>query len=203
MSKFSNLLAGTRKRKRVQLPLISGDPVDVDLRMLTPLETVAVIEGATEFARTRKAAEIADGNAIYDLGIQVHTLAVAVVDPEVPDREVPFFDGGVEQILSSQLLARDAIAWLFAMYEQHVDEFALARSELTEDGMRQLIESSAEGDLIPFSKLRPTMQWIFVRSMAALLRISLKASSSSGSGSGSKANGIATESDESAESAQE
>lgn len=183
MSKFSNAVAGVRKRTPAQLQLINGDQVPVDIRMLTPMESVAVLEDATRFAQKRGAAAVEDGNPIYDLGLYVHTLALAVLDPEVREEESPYFDGGADQILNSPLLGRDSIAHLFALYEEHVDRMALSPREMTEDGLKALIESCAEGDMLPFSKLRPGMQWSYTHSSARLLRSLLRAKSSSGPGS--------------------
>lgn len=184
MPNFSKVIGGSRVREPVEMQLVNGDKVQVDLRMLTPMETIQVVEEATKFARERNAAIIDDGNPIYDLGIFVHTLALAVVDPEFKDREVPYFDGGADQILNSQLLGRDSIAHLFALYEIHVDRMSLSPREMSEDGLKQMIESCAEGDMLPFSRLRPGMQWSFTRSTAKLLRGFLRDRSSPGAGSG-------------------
>jgi hypothetical protein len=183
MSTFSKVLGGARERKRAHLTLADGTQVPVDVRMLTPMESAAVVSRATEFARERGAAELTDGNPIYDLGIYVHTLAIACLDTERPNEDAKFFDGGHEQILNSEILAPDSIAHLFALYEHHMDEVSLSPSEMDEAGLRRLIESSAKGDMLPFCKLRPGMQWSFVHSMAVLLHKLLSPSTSSGSGS--------------------
>jgi hypothetical protein len=168
----------------VDLPLTDGRVVQVDLRILTPLETIEVLGAAYGEAKGKGVTEPEDGQPIYDLALMVQTLVRACVDPDSPP-EAPalFFDGGVEGILASPLLGTDTIAFLFELYEQHADTMAISPKELDEGTLRNLIESSAGGDLLPFSKLRPGMQWTFVRSMASLLRSFLKDRSGSSSAS--------------------
>lgn len=182
MPTFAEVRQGTRARKPATLVLSTGQEVVVDLRVLTPLETIGVLAAAAAFARGRDM-PADDGSQVYDLAVQVHTLVVACLDHDSPaDAPKPFFDS-VDQVLASQVLPPDGIAHLFAVYEAHADSMALSPEQLTEAGMRQLIEATAEGDMLPFCKLRPGMQWSFVRFMALAQRTALRAKLPSTSGS--------------------
>lgn len=191
MPTFGQLRQGTAAREPAQLRLVTGEDVRVDLRLLAPLETIGVLSAAAVRARASNT-EAEDGQPVYDLAVAAHTLALAAVDPESPEQDPrPFFDSA-DQMLGSPLLTTDAILHLFEQYEHFVDRMALAPAQLDEAGMRALIESCAEGDLLPFSRLRPGTQWSFVRFLAAAQRSALRAKlpSTSGSESGTaKPNG--------------
>lgn len=171
------VLKGTRARKTVLLD-VSGEKVAVDLRVLATIEYADVLERARAFAKARGVEDPSDGNPLYDFGIQVETLAIAILDSEKPKDFAPFFASS-KQILEADVLTRDHIAYLFAHYEVFASEQSPLRGELDKADFLRLIAKSAEGDFGPFCSLQPATQWASFRSLAVLFLSSPTANSQS------------------------
>jgi hypothetical protein len=151
---------------------------------LTGLEEAAVLAKARGFAKERGVDDPRDGNPIYDLGQWVHTLAVACIDPESPEEAPrPFFEGGADQILASELLGRDVIAYLYEHQQSWQDEVSpRARTIGAAELVAHVVEVASTEDPTPFLRLVPALRWSLHRSMALALLTSptLKSLLSSG-----------------------
>ena len=149
------------------------DDILVGVRVLSGLEIAGVLEDARKFAKARGVDDPKEGNPLYDLGVSVHTLAVAYIDPDATDPESPaarFFDGGVQQILDDPNLGRDGIIYLHEQQETWQDLCSPQASKVdagTFDAV--LTDLAGEGGFSFFCQLRPGLRWVYMRSMASLL----------------------------------
>jgi hypothetical protein len=144
-------------------------PTLVDLIVLTGEEEAHVLEKARAFAVGKGVPEPKQGEPLFDLGVMVYTLLLAVIDNDSPaGAERPFFDSA-EQIL--QHLDRERVAYLHALQELWQDECAPLRKDLSEQEMLDWVLQLAESEdpQVPFGKLRPGSLWIYMRSLARLL----------------------------------
>ena len=174
--RFAQLLKGSLARRAVEITI--GDTKQtVDVRPLNAFEIAGVLQRAKAFAAAR-GADADESSSIYELGLHIETLAVAVVDHDSPeDKPVPFFDS-VTQLLESELLTPEHIAFLYAHYETWADDCSPRDKELGPADFMRLIALSAGGDMSPFCSLRPGTQWASFRSLASLYLRSLTDKSS-------------------------
>ena len=175
MAKFSDLIEGTLARK-TETADIGGAPRTFDVRPLTPFEHASVLTSARADAKEAGVDSPDDGEPIYELAREIHTLAFGVMDTDAPDS--PFFDGGAEQIRASKLLTRDAIAFIYSLWERWDDECSIRKGFLTEADLTRVIEEASVGNAGPFFALRPGAQWSCMRITAARLLDSRKIKSS-------------------------
>jgi hypothetical protein len=181
---------GTRAIKRVPLPLAhdgyalqaptEGDPQGVavssseappipmvGLRALTSLEMLGAVE-ATVAETKRRGGQPQPGDPIYDLELMHQVLTLGCIDPDDP-KHGPFFDGGTEQIRSSELLCGDGVALLYQLWAMHHDAVQQPLGELNEQVLDEIIEKGAgqEGAAF-FLRLAPALQlssWLFMANM--------------------------------------
>jgi hypothetical protein len=184
--KYSNWTQGIRAIREIELPTISkpapgagevpelndtAKPPKVGVRVLNPGEVVAVLEFAQDFAGEHRVKEPKPGNPLYDYGIALKTVEIGCVDPD-SDRRRPesFFDGGIEQILSSNDLGQDGVQYLAEVQRRWQALCAPQASELSKEQVEEAVEILA-GDkgLDFFERCGPALQWNLVRSMASLL----------------------------------
>lgn len=198
MATFGSIAKGTRARKRVKLPLagarcnaetfeFEGDVVEVDLRALTPAEQSEVFSKARAFAiASSKVENPEDGDPLYDQAIILHTLVIACVDKDSPeDAPRPFFDGGFDQLHSTEQLSGDHIAYLYEQQKLWEDEVSPRLMHLTEAQFMAGVLLTASGDQRFFSNARRGTQWSLLRGAAARLVTLLAEKSLSGTGSAS------------------
>lgn len=186
MPTFSSIVAGPRARKRVTLPLPGsrfdvdagkweGPTIDVDMRPLRADEYDAALAGARDYAVSRGLAEPTDGDDLFDRGKMAHTLALACVDVDSPlDSPRPFFDGGVEQILTSEALTPEVLAYLYEQQQLVQDDASPLRKNLSPAEFTTAVLATAAGDMSFFVCMRPGTQWSFTRSLASLLAESMR-----------------------------
>ena len=165
--KFSTVVLGTRAERPVTVD-IRGAACAFALRPLTGTEEAAALAEATEFAKTRRAEQIAPGNALFDLGLMIATLAIACVDPDSPaGARAPFFDGGASQIADA--LDSEQIAYLYARYELwQADCSPSQRAKSGDELIRLLIDVVEAEDDLPFSRARLADVWKLLRITGAL-----------------------------------
>lgn len=136
MSRFENILKGNKARKTVEFPA----PIDaenpeskllVDLVILAGDEEAEALAAAREYAKGKGSEDPKGGDPHYDLGLMVHTLARACLDPDVPGSFVFFFGAGgadkdfkamAEVILAR--LDRERIAYLHGLQQVWQTELA-------------------------------------------------------------------------------
>lgn len=191
MAKFSEVAAGYRARRPIKLPLPGaqvdpetgewvGPNVDLDIRVLRDDEYTDVLQHALAFARKRGLEKPEDGDPLYERGKMVHTLAIACIDRESPkEAPAPFFDGGVEQIQTSEAMTPEVIGYLFLQQQIFQDEVSPLRKDMTPAEFLAAAIQTAKGNMAFFVNSRPGVQWNFLRTMASQFIASLAASSPS------------------------
>lgn len=193
--KFRDVALGTRATKTIPLPLVHepGGPDKAPspllaIRVLSGEETAEIIDKALDYARRPGKPEPKAGDPLYELGIRVHTLHLACVDPDAPNPESPDarFFSSIDEILGSHLIGRDVIYYLYEAYEAWQDHCAPQPREI--DGTEfwaKITELAKSNDPLAFERYRPATRWNLARSMAILLLNSLAPKSPSGSASDS------------------
>lgn len=194
-SQFTNILKGTRAIKRVTCPVVNvsanatADSPEAPLqfecgvRVLTGAEHEDVY--AKALARTKRlGGEDRDDSHLYNLSLQVYTIASAYVDPD-SDPESPklYFGDNIEdaaeKILKSELLSRDTLAYL-AEVQESWQEQCNPQTAPSRDEMLRCIEEGAK-DASFFLLLRPGARQICMLTMAQMLVDLLKDKSSASS----------------------
>ena len=150
-----------------------GNEIEIGLRVLSGIELTDILEAAREFAKKRGVDKPEPTDPLYDLGMSVHTLALACVDPDHPDPDSPdalFFDGGVDQILASPHLGRDGITYLREMHETWQDLCAPQAKKLDIAEFDIALDEIASSGGLPFYySLGPAVRWNLTHTMAVLL----------------------------------
>ena len=188
MGSFSNIAKGTFARRTVTI-VIGGADVAVDVRVVSPQEEGDILAGALKFAIARGGVDPKVGDPLYDYGKALHVCLIACIDPlSSQDDPRPFFDGGMDQVLSSRVLTRAHLMFLAQHQEVWQDENAPYRINISNENIISRIEKIAGGDIDPFAELEPCMQWLLVRTMASLYIDSLEIRSASGSSSQDSSN---------------
>lgn len=195
MAKFSDVATGTKKRQPTLLPLPGAQfdaeknewvgPTDpLDLRPLHEEEHLDVLAGALAFARKRGLDKPEDGDDLYEHGKMVHTLALACVDRDSPkDAPAPYFDGGVEQILKSEIMTPEVVGHLYLQQQLLQDEVSPLKKDLTPGEFLAAAITTAKGNMSFFVNSRPGTLWSFVRTLASQHVASLTRSSPSSASS--------------------
>jgi len=197
MAKFSDVAAGIRARTPAVLPLPgatvdgetgawSGPTADLDLRALNEEEYGDVLSAALAYAKGKGLSAPEDGDALYERGKMIHTLALACLDRESSkDAPRPFFDGGAEQIRKSEIMTPEVIAYLYERQQLWQDEISPLKSDLKPEQFLAAAVETAKGNMAFFVNSRPGIRWSFTRTLASLYVASLANSSPSSSSSGS------------------
>ncbi len=167
MAKFSDLIEGTLARKTVTIE-IDGKPILIDVRPLTPFEHGQVLASARAEAKAAGVESPEDGEPIYDLSVEIHTLVIGLVDSDSSKSDPqPYFDKGASQIRGSKIFTRDAIAYLYTLWEQWNDDCSIQKAFIDEAALTRVIEEASVGNSLPFFALRPGVRWISMRTLAA------------------------------------
>ncbi len=186
--RFSQIAKGTRAERPVEIEL-GGETLKFAVRPLIASEEGDVAAGARTYAESKGVKNPTPGDALYDLGLAMHTIALGCVDLESPaDKRAPYFDGGVAQILDSDVLGRDAIAYVYEIQQRWQDECAPRKLAMAPDEFAAAVvviggEDKARSQLF-FGQLRPGMQWHFTHFLASLWLNSPTPRSGSGSDTG-------------------
>jgi hypothetical protein len=182
--RFAAIQKGTRARKTVTIEGIEdpdGKPVPIDVRPLNGIEQGEALSKARAYAIEKGVKEPRDGEPIYELGKQVHTLLVGCIETDSPqDSPRPFF-ASAQEILE---LTRDQRCFLYEHQEMWEDWCAPRPSRLTDTELQKLATemcAADEGDDSPFLRLRPVLRWSLLRTLALLHLISPAVKSEHGS----------------------
>lgn len=180
MAKFSEVVAGARTRRPIKLPLPGAHmdpetqewdgPTDVlDIRPLRESEHVEMLANALAFARKNGLDKPEDGDPIYERGKMVHTLAIACIDHDSSkEAPLPYFDGGVEQISSSEVMTPEVIGYLYLQQQMLQDEVSPLNASMKPAEFMAAALSTAKGNYSFFVNSRPGTQWSFMRTLAKL-----------------------------------
>jgi hypothetical protein len=187
--KARDLLKGRKARKTFTVELPSSDPggdpetFDVDLTVLDGEREAMVLQGAREYAKQR-GGEGKEGEPLYELGHMVHTIALAIVDVDVKDKDEPFFES-VDEVLRSHELGRDGIVYLYHAQKAFQQKVAPGRKiGETPAQYIELVMKTAEAETTDFfDALELASQQSYVLFTAKMLRdlLTLKSLTSSDS----------------------
>ncbi len=198
MAKFSEVAEGVRARRPAKLPLPGatvdgetgewlGPTVDLDLRALNEDEYELVLERALAFARKKGLESPEDGDALYERGKILHTLARACIDQASPkERPEPFFDGlladgtradAVTQIQKSEVMTPEVVGYLYERQQLVQDEVAPMKRDMTTSEFMAAAFQTAKGNMAFFVNSRPGTRWSFARTLASQFIASLANSS--------------------------
>lgn len=184
MGRFQQIAKGTRARHTVEVPLPNGETMRVAVRALLDAEDDEIDVAAREYAKARDVDDPKPGNTVYDRGHALHTLLRSCSDPDSPDESpVPFF-ANVEEIRAG--LDRDRIQYLITAQQVWQDKCAPQQLQLSGDEfVAKVVEVATSEDERPFLRMRPGLQWIFMRTLAGQCMSSPELKSLSGLASAS------------------
>jgi hypothetical protein len=187
MGKYSSIVQGPRARKTIDLPRPGavvnmetgawrGPTIKLDVRPLRGDEHDQVLADAKKYAEKLGSTDPTEGEELFERGRLLHTLAIACVDTDSPvDAPQPFFDGGVEQILTADELTPEVLAYLYEHQQLWQDEVSPLVKSMTPAEFATAVVRTASGengDMSFFVSARPGMRWSFTLSMAKLLAAS-------------------------------
>lgn len=188
--KLRDVAKGRRAVKRVPfLPATAGaaqpgrapleahsEEILLGVRVLSGDETVEVYEKATAAARRKGVEQWSTDNPICRLYEMAHTVLLGCValpqDPgtPIPDEPEPFFDS-VEQVLTSPLVGRDNIVYLYEQVDEHNKSSGLLEKNLTAEEVFGVLMQEAERPEnadSPLDRMRPGLQKSFLHTTAVL-----------------------------------
>lgn len=170
MSRFRQIVRGIAARHKVELPLPGGGSDVVAVRPLNDIDDSRIDDAALEYAKEHGVSEdhAKPGNGIYDRAHALHTLLIACSDPDSPDEApVPYFES-IAEIQAG--LDRDRIAILLAAQQIHQERCSPRALTMSgDDVFVTMFELATSEDERPFVRLQPGMQWILLRTLAALV----------------------------------
>lgn len=189
MAKFSDVVEGVRARKPIKLPLpgalVNGETGEwegptaaLDVRVLHDDEYTEVVKGARAFAIANGLEAPEDGDALFEQGKMLHTLAITCVDAASPkDAPEPYFDGGWEQIHKSKILTPEIREYLYLQQQLWQDEVNPLLGTMSDSAFMAAAIKTAGGDQSFFVNSRPGTLWSFTRITVRRLLDSLQLSS--------------------------
>lgn len=193
MAKFSSIIQGPRVRKTVELPLPGatvdrdtgawvGPTIKLDVRALRGDEHDTVLAESRKYAVSKGLTDPKEGDDLFERGRIIHTLLLACVDVDSPINEPAPFFASANEILSSEVLTPEVLAYLYEHQQLWQDEVNPLLKSLSPVEFANAVLSTAEGengDMSFFVSSRPGMQWSFMLSMAKLLAGSMTLASRS------------------------
>ncbi len=208
MSRFSDIQKGKKARKNIEFPapIDAADPaarVYVDLIVLSGDEESEAHRAARAYAISKGSPDPKEGDVHYDLGVMVHLLVRACVDPDVPGSFAFFFsaeenaellpDGAFDRMAALALsrLDRERICFLHEQRQIWQDTCSPWGPADDENAILAKLDE-LEGVIDParpFAMWRPatvgSLLLTTVKQRAALLRDRSPSGSSFGSGTSS------------------
>ena len=146
MAKFADVCAGIRARKPILLPLPGaqidsatgewvaeeGKTVPLDIRALREDEYQDVLTFAMKWAKKHGLESPEDGDPLYERAKMIQTLALTCIDKDSPkNAPAPFFDGGFEQIRTSEIMTPEVIGYLYLQQQLWQDEISPLKKDMT------------------------------------------------------------------------
>lgn len=165
---FAQLAKGFDARHKVDLPMLGGQTVAVDVVALPTYEIVNIEADAYKFAEKKGVAQPKPGVPIYDRALHMHTILRACMDHDVHDKQEPFFEN-LDQI--GKCLDPDRVQYLFHHQRAWQESISpLSYGDVTPDKFIEMAASLAYGGeadfAIPFDNSPRGMQLSFLRQLA-------------------------------------
>lgn len=183
MSRFSDIQKGVRAIQRVVCPVVNvsanakadspnaPSQFECGVRVLLVEEQEAIYEKA--LARTKRlGGEEKEDSPLYNLSLQLYTVATAYVDPD-SDPAAPklYFgntvDEAVEVISKSELLSRDSLAYLAEHQEVWQDRCNPQAGPKQDEMLRYIEEAAKDASFLLY--LRPGYRLTLLATMARML----------------------------------
>jgi hypothetical protein len=179
---FESRAKGLKARRTISLPMLDGgDPVKLDISVLSFDDDTAIQEKARAFAFAHGSTNPVDGDPIYERGKHLHTVLATCLDTDVKNKAEPFFASEKE---IGSLLDPDRVAFLYHHQRAWQDEVNPSPRDIPP---LQFVEMCmqysrpGEADEIPFASLPLRTQRSFVRQLASGYFGLLRLKSDSGS----------------------
>lgn len=187
--KFSQLKKGKRAVRTVELPLV-GEPGDrnsvtVGLRVLAAEESSDILKAARAFAVEGGVKDPKPDDALYQLGIRIHTVFTACVDSDFvgdPASDEARFFSSLKELMSSPEIGDDGVSFLYEHWLAWQDACSPQPTKMGEaEFWAKVSEVALSDDPLVCVQWRPATLASFVRSMAQALLTSLTLKSEPGS----------------------
>jgi len=182
--RYANWRKGTRAVKDVALPInrAPGDTTEAPKVGLRPFDgdtQLRVFQDARAMAVAKGVTEPKPGDPLYNFCVQIYTVLYGTVDPD--DHEQQFF-ATVDELLGAQDVGPDGILLLANEHAYWQEEVSPQIGKLEAEDYAKLVDEilGPEGHDF-FERLRPSVRWTLVRTMAAQPLISQIFRSISGS----------------------
>lgn len=165
---FAQIARGFDARKKVDLPMLDGSPVPVDVVALPAFEVIDIEASARAFAEGKGVKNPKPGDPIYDRALHLHTVLRACLDHDVRDKQEPFFES-LDQI--GKHLDPDRVTFLYHHQRAWQEKISpLDYGELTPDKFIEMGMTIAYGGedefSLPFDNSPRPTQRSFLRQQA-------------------------------------
>jgi hypothetical protein len=145
-----------------------GTITALDVRPINPIEHTTIVEKARAFAISKGVEAPKDGDELYEDAKILHTLVIACIDKDSPEKDPrPFFEGGFDQLHGTELLLPDHIGYLYEQQQLWQDQCSPRFTHQTPGQFMAAVVKAAGGDQSFFVGARPGMRWDFTRTLAA------------------------------------
>lgn len=166
----------------VELPMYGDDePLKLCLRIVRPSEDVEALSWARAFAKGKGIEDPTEDEPIYSKALMAARLRRACVKPgSDPKAPTPLFDSE-EEIMSSDHLGDDRVAYLYELYEIWRDEVSPLEKVIDAAKAMKLAEEVwGSRTPAPFVRLRPGLRWICARTWAGMVVMQARMKSPNG-----------------------
>lgn len=184
--KFSQIQRGKRAERRASFPSLGDDGAIIEAEFVcVPLgghEEAEALSFAESYAREHGIKSPSPGMPLYDLGMQIKTLELSMLDVDSPPSARLRFFGSTKEVES---LPRETIVYLFAIVDDWQDQCSPMSHKINDDSLYATIHKLGTGGPDAerfFDSCGPGLRRIFTLSMARLL-VTLLGPKSSPSGS--------------------
>lgn len=178
MGTFAQIATGRRARKPAKLPLPharfdavrgewEGPTADLAIVAITEAEYAEILGKARKYAQEHGVTAPEPGDDLYERGIMVHTLAAACIDAESPENDPKPFFSSASEIIASEVMTPEIVAYLYGIQQQHQDEYNPLVKELSAEEFMAGLIATAGGNPGFFLSSRPGTQWSFVHTLAS------------------------------------
>jgi len=165
---FAQLVQGFEARHKVDLPMLGGEVIPVDVVALPTYEIMDIEADARAFAEKKGVKSPKPGDLTYDRSLHMHTVLRACLDHDVRDKQEPFFET-LDQI--GMFLDPDRVLYLYHHQRAWQESISpVSYGDLTPDKFIEMGASLAYGGedefSVPFDNSPRRTQLSFLRQLA-------------------------------------
>jgi hypothetical protein len=167
-AKFQELALGFEARRKVDLPLLNGTVVAVDVVAVPTFEIIDIESDACKFAEKKGVVNPKPGQPIYDRALHMYTVLRTCLDHDVREKQERFFES-LDQI--GNHLDPDRVAFLYHHQRAWQEKISpLGYGDLSPEKFIEMGLSMAYGGeedfSLPFDNSPRRTQLSFVRQLA-------------------------------------